>query len=230
MTRTSLTVRCTLLAAALALAMPALAQDGQGKTPTPAQPPAASPEKPASTPAQETIVFVTLKTSMGDIVLELDQSKAPKTVENFLRYVDSKHYDGTVFHRVIPNFMVQGGGFTPDMKQKPTQAPIENEWKNGLKNVRGSVSMARLGRQPNSATAQFFINVANNHFLDEPRDGAGYAVFGRVVSGMDVVDRIVAVPVQDVGPHQNVPKEPVVITSAIRTPPEEAAKFKDAKP
>ncbi|MEG1052787.1 MAG: peptidylprolyl isomerase [Janthinobacterium sp.] len=157
---------------------------------------------------------VALKTSMGEIVLELDQEKAPKSVANFLQYVNSGYYKGTVFHRVIDGFMIQGGGFDKNMKQKPTKAPIKNEAQNGLHNVTYSIAMARTG-DPHSATAQFFINVGDNGALDYPgRDGFGYTVFGKVVSGMDVVDRIKAVPVADKGPHQNVPVTPVVIESA----------------
>ncbi|HMM85790.1 peptidylprolyl isomerase [Azohydromonas sp.] len=168
----------------------------------------------ASTPAWAQ-QKVRLQTSMGDVVLELDAAKAPKTVDNFLQYVKAGHYDGTVFHRVIPNFMVQGGGFTPDMVQKPTRAAIPLESRNGLSNARGTVAMARTG-VPDSATAQFFVNVVDNAFLDQPnaRDGHGYAVFGKVVEGMDVVDRIKGVPTGSKGPHQNVPVQPVVITKA----------------
>ena len=134
---------------------------------------------------------VKLSTSVGDIVVELDAAKAPKSVENFLQYVKSGHYDGTVFHRVIPNFMIQGGGMTADMKQKSTQAPIALESRNGLNNERGTIAMARTGN-PNSATSQFFINVKDNDFLNAAKssDGNGYAVFGKVVSGMEVVDKI----------------------------------------
>ena len=154
---------------------------------------------------------VKLVTTMGDIVIELDAAKAPKTVDNFLQYVKSGHYDGTIFHRVIGNFMIQGGGMTADMAQKPTRAPIPLESRNGLTNLRGSVAMARTN-DPNSASAQFFINVKDNDFLDaaKARDGNGYAVFGKVVSGMDVVDKIKAVPT---GPG-DVPLQPVVIESA----------------
>ncbi|MDH4061060.1 MAG: peptidylprolyl isomerase [Aquincola sp.] len=158
---------------------------------------------------------VRLATSLGDIVLELDAQKAPKTVENFMRYVKAGHYDGTIFHRVIADFMIQGGGMKPDMSEKPTRAPIPLESRNGLANVRGSVAMART-MVPDSATAQFFINVKDNPFLDQPnsRDGNGYAVFGKVVAGMDVVDKIRAVPVTDMGGHQNVPLSPVTIKKA----------------
>jgi peptidyl-prolyl cis-trans isomerase A (cyclophilin A) len=158
---------------------------------------------------------VLLATSAGDITLQLDPEKAPKTVANFLEYVKSGHYDGTVFHRVMDGFMIQGGGFTPDMAQKPTRAPIPLESRNGLKNERGSVAMARTS-VPDSATAQFFINVVDNAMLDQAnsRDGQGYAVFGKVVGGMDVVDKIRKVETGTRGGHQNVPVSPVVIRSA----------------
>jgi peptidyl-prolyl cis-trans isomerase A (cyclophilin A) len=157
---------------------------------------------------------VSLKTNLGEIVLELNQEKAPKSVDNFLQYVKSDFYKGTIFHRVIDGFMIQGGGFDAKMAQKPTRAPIQNEAKNGLPNARYSVAMARTG-DPNSATAQFFINVNNNNSLNYPSpDGYGYAVFGKVVRGMDVVDKIRAVPTGNVGPFQNVPVKPVVIESA----------------
>ncbi|EER60992.1 peptidyl-prolyl cis-trans isomerase cyclophilin type [Acidovorax delafieldii 2AN] len=157
---------------------------------------------------------VKLATSMGDIVVQLDPAKAPKTVENFLAYVKDKHYDGTVFHRVIDGFMIQGGGFTADMVQKPTKAPIPLEAANGLKNDTYTIAMARTGN-PNSATAQFFINVKDNAMLNAPQpDGHGYAVFGKVVSGTEVVDKIKAVPTSNKGPHQNVPTTPVTINSA----------------
>ena len=157
---------------------------------------------------------VKLATSVGDIVVELNPAKAPKTVENFLTYVRDKHYDGTVFHRVIDGFMIQGGGFTADMQQKPTKAPIPLEAANGLKNDTYTIAMARTGN-PNSATAQFFINVKDNAMLNAPQpDGHGYAVFGKVVSGQEVVDKIKAVPTGNKGPFQNVPTTPVTITSA----------------
>lgn len=158
---------------------------------------------------------VRLATSAGDIVVQLDADKAPKTVANFVEYVKAGHYDGTVFHRVIDNFMIQGGGMTADMKEKPTRAPIPLESANGLDNLRGTIAMART-MDPNSATAQFFINVKDNAFLDKPRarDGNGYAVFGKVVAGMEVVDKIRTVPTGTKGMHQNVPLEPVVIKKA----------------
>ncbi len=160
------------------------------------------------------VTRVRLSTSQGDIVLELAADKAPKTVANFVQYVREKHYDGTVFHRVIDGFMIQGGGFTADMTQKPTRGPIPLEANNGLKNDRGTIAMARTGN-PNSATAQFFINVANNNMLNAPSpDGHGYAVFGRVVSGMDVVDKIRVTPTGHRGMHQNVPQTPITILKA----------------
>ena len=169
----------------------------------------------ASVPAlAQDLPRVKLSTSAGDIVLELAQDKAPKTVENFLQYVRDKHYDGTVFHRVMNGFMIQGGGFTPDMQQKATRAPVALETRADLRNDRGTIAMARTSN-PNSATAQFFINVVDNRMLNAPNpDGHGYAVFGKVVEGMDVVDRIKAVQTGNRGPHQNVPVTPVVITSA----------------
>ncbi len=158
---------------------------------------------------------VRLATSAGDIVVELEAEKAPKTVANFVQYVRAGHYDGTIFHRVIENFMIQVGGYKPDLSEKPTRAPIPLESRSGLSNLRGTVAMARTS-DPNSATAQFFINVADNAFLDQPRarDGNGYAVFGRVVEGMDVVDRIRAVPTRASGMHQNLPATPVTLNKA----------------
>jgi len=157
---------------------------------------------------------IKLHTNHGTIALELDADKAPKTVANFIQYVQDGHYDGTIFHRVIDGFMIQGGGFEPGMKQKPTREPVENEAKNGLKNERGSIAMARTSA-PHSASAQFFINVADNGFLDYPgQDGWGYCVFGRVVEGMDVVDKIRNVKTGRSGFHQDVPVDDVIITRA----------------
>jgi peptidyl-prolyl cis-trans isomerase A (cyclophilin A) len=159
-----------------------------------------------------------VKTSQGTLVIELYQDKAPKTVENFLQYAKDNFFNGTVFHRVIPGFMIQGGGFTPDLKQKETRAQIQNEAKNGLKNETGTLAMARTN-DPHSASAQFFINLKDNSFLDYPgRDGWGYAVFGKVVQGMDVVQKIAAVPTSNAGPHQNVPTTPVLIESVKLLP------------
>jgi len=159
---------------------------------------------------------VVLETSKGSIVLELYPDEAPRTVANFLNYARWGHYEGTIFHRVIPDFMIQGGGFTPDMREKATEMPIENEADNGLRNERGAVAMART-RDPHSATAQFFINVKNNRFLNhqgKTAEGWGYAVFGRVIQGMDVVDAISHVPTTTRGSMANVPMEPVIITKA----------------
>ena len=154
-------------------------------------------------------------TSMGTVRIELYPDKAPKTVENFLQYTKDRFYDGTVFHRVIPGFMVQGGGFTAEMEQKKTREPIANEAQNGLKNETGTLAMARTSN-PHSATAQFFINVANNEFLNftgPTQQGFGYCVFGRVTQGMDVVNKIVAVPTGNRSGHQNVPLKPIIIQS-----------------
>ncbi len=164
--------------------------------------------------------MVIIHTTLGDIKVELNSEKAPVTVFNFLKYVDSGFYNGTIFHRVIDGFMIQGGGFTRDMEQKPTRAPIQNEAHNGMKNERGTIALART-QQIHSATSQFFINVVDNDFLNYSAptpQGYGYCVFGRVVEGMDVVDRIKTVPTRNMGPFQNVPVEPVEITSVERVP------------
>jgi len=165
----------------------------------------ATDEKPGKVP-------IVIETSMGKIEAELDGEKAPITVKNFLAYVKKKHYDGTIFHRVIPGFMIQGGGMTPNMEEKPTDPPIKNEATNGLKNLRGTLSMARTS-DPDSATSQFFISVNNNKSLDPSESSAGYAVFGKVTKGMDVVDKIVAVPTTSKGPNDDVPVEPITIKS-----------------
>lgn len=160
--------------------------------------------------------MITLHTNFGDIKLVLDFEKAPKTAANFQEYVEAGHYDGTIFHRVIDNFMVQGGGFEPGMKQKSTRAPIENEADNGLKNEIGTIAMART-MDPHSASAQFFINIADNAFLNhsaKTSQGWGYAVFGRVVEGMDVVNRIKGVATTRKAGHQDVPAEDVIIEKA----------------
>lgn len=159
---------------------------------------------------------IKLTTNQGVIVLDLNAEKAPKTVANFLAYVETGHYDNTIFHRVIKNFMIQGGGMKPGMDQKPCKAPIENEAANGLKNKRGSIAMARTG-DPHSATAQFFINTVDNDFLDfkaPSGQGWGYCVFGEVVEGMDVVDKIRAVRTGNKGFHQDVPVDDVIIEKA----------------
>ena len=174
----------------------------------------------AASPALAADPRVELKTNRGVIVLELYPDKAPKTVANFLQYVKDGHYNGTTFHRVIDGFMIQGGGFDKDMRQKPTRAPVENEAGNGLKNDVGTIAMARTP-DPHSASAQFFINLKNNDFLNykEPTpQGYGYTVFGRVVAGMDIVERIAKAPTGNAGPHQNVPREPIVIESASLLP------------
>ncbi|WP_334048738.1 peptidylprolyl isomerase [Alteromonas gracilis] len=161
--------------------------------------------------------MVTLKTNFGDITLELFEDKAPKTVANFLSYVEDGFFDNTIFHRVINNFMVQGGGFTPDMDQKDTKDPIENEADNGVANEVGTIAMART-QDPHSATAQFFINVNNNDFLNHSGksvNGWGYCAFGKVVEGMDVVEKIKAVKTGNHGYHQDVPVEPVIIEKAV---------------
>ncbi len=158
---------------------------------------------------------VKLSTSAGDIVIELDAEKAPKSVDNFLKYAKAGHYNGTIFHRVIPTFMIQGGGMTAELKEKPTRAPIALESRNGLNNMRGTIAMARTG-DPNSATSQFFINVKDNDRLNAANaanaaDGNGYAVFGKVVSGMDVVDKIRDTPTHSQGPYDDVPNMAVTL-------------------
>jgi peptidyl-prolyl cis-trans isomerase B (cyclophilin B) len=166
--------------------------------------------------AEQTNPRVVLQTSKGDITIELDKAKAPESVKNFILYVVAGHFDGTIFHRVIPNFMIQGGGFTEKMSQKTTNPAIMNEADNGLKNLRGTLAMARTN-DPHSATAQFFINLKDNDFLDHKSkspQGWGYAVFGKVADGMDVVDLIAAVKTGSAGPHQDVPVEPVIIIKA----------------
>lgn len=158
---------------------------------------------------------VVIKTSQGDITLRLFRDKSPVTVENFLQYVDEGFYNGTIFHRVIPNFMIQGGGMLPDMSEKETREPIVNESKNRLHNVRGTVAMARTN-DPDSATAQFFINQRTNLRLDWAPGREGYTVFGEVTDGMNVVDFISTTPVQKVGPHTDVPAQPIVIKEIVR--------------
>ena len=162
--------------------------------------------------------MITIKTNLGDIKLELFEKKAPETVKNFLQYVDDGHYNGTIFHRVIGNFMIQGGGFTSDFAQKKTRAPIKNEAGNGVGNKRGTIAMARTG-EIHSATSQFFINVVDNDFLDhtdETPRGFGYCAFGQVTEGLDVVDKIRAVKTGNRGPHGDVPVQNVVINEVVR--------------
>ncbi len=167
--------------------------------------------------------MVLVKTSMGSFKIELFAKEAPVTVKNFLNYVDKKFYDGTIFHRVMPGFVIQGGGFDKNMVQKTTLSPIQNEAKNGLNNLRGTLSMARTN-DINSATSQFFVNLKSNAALDHVSDAQfGYAVFGKVAQGMDVVDKIAAVKTGNKGPHQNVPEKPIVIESMTRVEPEKAA-------
>jgi peptidyl-prolyl cis-trans isomerase A (cyclophilin A) len=184
-----------------------------------AQAAAPAPEAPAPAPASAPKgPFVALEVTqgrqpLGTITIALDPEKAPVSVANFLGYLKAGHYDGTVFHRVMPGFMIQGGGYTPEMEERPTQPAIPNEGKNGLRNSRGAVAMARLN-DPNSATSQFFINLRDNHRLDFGISGAGYAVFGRVVEGMEIVDRIAMVPRTSRGQHENVPEVPVIIRRA----------------
>ncbi len=179
-----------------------------------ATPPATAPPAPppAPTPTGPFVAFEVAqgRTVFGAITIALDAERSPLSVANFLKYVRSGHYEGTVFHRVMPGFMIQGGGFTPELEEKPTQGPIKNEARNGLRNSRGTVAMARTSN-PDSADAQFFINLRDNHRLDYGIGGAGYAVFGRVVEGMDVVDRVAMVPTASRGAHENVPQMAVVI-------------------
>jgi len=174
----------------------------------------ATPTAPAAA-AKENRVYIQMKTSMGDIFLELDSVKAPISTANFQKYADKGFYDGTIFHRVIPRFMIQCGGMLPNMSEKPTDAPIKNEWQNGLKNTRGTVAMARKGAGPdsaNSATSQFYVNTKDNDSLDRPQgDGAAYAVFGKVIGGMEVVDAIEKVKTGSKNPHGDVPLVPIVI-------------------
>ncbi len=215
----ALSIAClTLTGAALAA--------GRSAQPEPAAPPAKAKTDAPAAPAEEKYVYVKMTVAFtdpttnppapttGEIVLELNETKAPISTQNFVQYVRDGHYDGTIFHRVIPNFMIQGGGFSADMRQKDTRAPIKNEWQNGLTNKRGTIAMARTSIA-DSATSQFFINVVDNAALDQPRDGAAYAVFGKVVSGLEeVVDKIRKVPTGRRGPHNDVPAQTVTITKA----------------
>jgi peptidyl-prolyl cis-trans isomerase A (cyclophilin A) len=241
--------KCTLIAAALALlggvngttlakpATPAPAPAAPATAPAkPAAPvatPAAKPAEAAKDAAVEKVVYAVIQTSLGDIVVELNGEKAPISTKNFVSYMDRGHYDGTIFHRVINGFMIQGGGFTADMKEKGADAPIKNEWQNGLKNKRGTIAMARKGdRRPNpetvnSATCQFYINVVDNNGLDQPQaDGGAYAVFGQVISGMEVVDKIRAVKTGPKGGMGDVPLEAVTINKIRKATAEEVAKTK----
>jgi cyclophilin family peptidyl-prolyl cis-trans isomerase len=174
----------------------------------------AKPATETKTETKSDTVKITIETTKGTIELELDGAAAPISTKNFVSYVKKGHFDGTIFHRVIPGFMIQGGGFTADMNQKPVDAPIKNEATNGLKNLRGAICMARTS-VVDSATSQFFINVKDNDFLNySGPSNYGYAVFGKVTKGMDVVDAIVSVPTTRKGPHSDVPVDPISITSA----------------
>jgi peptidyl-prolyl cis-trans isomerase A (cyclophilin A) len=202
---------------------------------------AAAPAPPPPTPAPKpppTGPFVELeltqgRQTLGTIVIALNREKAPLSVENFLQYVRAGHYDGTVFHRVLPDFMIQGGGYTPELVEKPTRPPVPNEARNGLRNSRGAVAMARLN-DPNSATSQFFINVRDNHRLDFGISGAGYAVFGEVVQGIEIADRVSLTPTTTRGQHENAPQTWVVIRHARElskwTPPEPTPAPEPPKP
>jgi cyclophilin family peptidyl-prolyl cis-trans isomerase len=181
-------------------------------------PPAPQPAPPAPTGPVVALEVAQGRTVFGTVTIVLDPEKAPITVRNFLKYVRSGHYEGTVFHRVMPGFMIQGGGFTPDLEEKPNQGPIKSEARNGLRNSRGTVAMARTNN-PDSADSQFFINLRDNHRLDYGIGGAGYTVFGQVIEGMDVVDRIAMVPTASRGPHENVPQMAVVIKKAREVNP-----------
>lgn len=203
--------------ALLALASTATAQD----KPAPAAPPSA----PAEAPAVAAMEYCVFRTSMGDIVMELDRAKAPITVENFVGYIKDGFYDGTVFHRIVPNFVIQGGGFDTTGTQKPNKAPISNEWQNGLKNLRGTLSMARTAN-PNSATSQFFISLKDNDMLDQPiSGGAGYAVYGKVIAGMDIVDQIATVKRTIKKGMKDWPVEDIVVTKAEMLTKAEADKL-----
>jgi cyclophilin family peptidyl-prolyl cis-trans isomerase len=193
--------------------------------------PAASPAAPLpeASPTPFPGPVVVLETTLGRVKLGLYADKAPVTVKNFITYVRAGHYDGTIFHRVIPGFMAQCGGFEDDMTERPTRPPIVNEAKNGLSNRRGTIAMARTN-DPNSASAQFFVNVKDNHSLDFGIRGAGYAVFGEVLEGMDVVDKIVAVPTTRKGQYSDVPRVPIFITRAREVKAASVAKPATPKP
>ncbi|MGJ8636527.1 MAG: peptidylprolyl isomerase [Phycisphaerales bacterium] len=171
---------------------------------------------------EDTMVYVEMVTSKGTMYIALNETKAPISTANFLSYVDDNFYDNTVFHRVIKGFMIQGGGFAEGLKKKQPKAGIKNEWTNGLKNTRGTIAMARLGNQPDSGTSQFFINLADNGFLDQPRDGAGYAVFGHLVKGEDVLDAIGNATTSPQGMHGDVPVDPITIETVSKLSEEKA--------
>ena len=227
--------RIALTGLCLAVAGPLNACQKNPVDPTEPQaaPTAQDTAKPAEQAAEEVrFEYVMLETTKGNILLELDRARAPITVRNFMGYVKDGAYNGTIFHRVMSGFMIQGGGFTPDMVQKPTKAPIQNEWRNGLKNEVGTIAMART-ENPDSATTQFFINVAKNSSLDQPMSGgAGYAVFGKVVMGMDTVDKIRTAPTgvtRDASgrPFRDVPVSVIEIKKAVQVAPEAARKMLD---
>ncbi|MHC4305759.1 MAG: peptidylprolyl isomerase [Planctomycetota bacterium] len=218
-----------MLAVSLALlpALSAAAQEAQPGMP----PPKPAEKQPPQTQPQDKLAFVVMATSMGDIVLELNRAKAPATVDNFLAYTESKFFDGTIFHRVVRGniHVIQGGGLEPGLVRKKTRPPIKNEWTNGLKNTRGTISMARMPA-PDTATSQFFINTRDNSMLDRPiSGGAGYAVFGRVVAGMDAVDAIQAVPTGFKMGRGDVPIETILLKEVRRLTPEDARKRIEAE-
>ncbi len=223
-----------LLGTALFVGSLLVASTARGQDKPAAKPPATEQPAQPAPKAEATMVYVLMKTSKGDITIELNQEKAPISVANFLSYVDKKHFDGTVFHRIIANFMIQGGGMDAAGKEKPTDKPIKNEWQNGLKNVKYSIAMARKGGLPdgpNSATSQFFINTVDNAGLDRAqKDGAAYAVFGKVVAGFETVDKIKNTPVtsNEYG-EPSKPTEVVKIESVRRSTPEEVAALKGKK-
>lgn len=218
-----------VLFAAMSIAMSgsALAQDARGEPEQeqPAQeqpqeqPPKAADEEKETKPVEAKLVYTRMSTSMGDIIIELNREKAPITVDNFLRYINEKFFDNTIFHRVLQNFVIQGGGFTEDMTKKSVYEGIKNEWENGLKNLRGTLSMARVGGRPDSGSSQFFVSLRDNASLDQKQpDGAAYAVFGKVVAGMDVVDAIAAVPVEASAQNPREKSKPVtnVVMKSVR--------------
>ena len=206
-----------ILVASFSVAPAVIAQDSQPATTKPAE----------SIPEKQALEYVKMTTSLGDIVIELNREKAPITVENFLSYVEQERYDGTIFHRVMANFMIQGGGFNAEFEKALTESSIQNEWRNGLKNVRGSIAVGRMPGRADSATNQFFINVKDNPALDSPRDGSAYAVFGKVVVGMDTVDAIRYTPTVS-KPRlrmKYVPVETVVIQSVRHISADDAKKL-----
>jgi cyclophilin family peptidyl-prolyl cis-trans isomerase len=219
MTNSRLPSRIAILAASLAacgaLSASALPRQAEPVKPTlPGAPDAAAPAPAPAAPVKQKVSYVRFLTSMGPILIELDETNAPISAANFAEYAKSGFYDGTCFHRIIPGFVVQGGGFTTDMVQKKTREGIKNEWQNGLKNARGTLSMARQGNRPDSGTSQFFINLVDNGMLDMPRDGAGYAVFGSVVEGMDVVDEMAKVPTGMSKGMRDVPRQAIIVEKA----------------